>query len=192
MLHLKALPVVTKLHTRIRSYESKRGEHTKTRILTYYCIIYDVCLFLGVKPCSLCREDESRAFIKKEKWREEASRQKSKLPDLFTNMDRPKWSKPTTKCVYLVSSDFVLAWKGFVRGMTSGKIEVGESITHINNSSLLCEHGGLLHIPQFNWENEPDVDVVMVKEDEWSVIKEMFVVDHEIRDWIYKTKKRGN
>jgi len=135
----------------------------------------------GVKPCSLCREDESRAFIKKEKWREEASRQKSKLPDLFTNMDRPKWSKPTTKCVYLVSSDFVLAWKGFVRGMTSGKIEVGESITHINNSSLLCEHGGLLHIPQFNWENEPDVDVVMVKEDEWSVIKEMFVVDHEIR-----------
>lgn len=80
-----------------------------------------------------------------------------------------------------MSSDFVLAWRGFVRGLSSGKADIGESITDVNNTTLLCSHGGLLHVPQINWENEPDPDVVMVREEEWRVVQEMFNVDVEIR-----------
>ena len=80
-----------------------------------------------------------------------------------------------------MSSEFVMAWKGSVRGLSSGKTDLGETITDINNKILLCPHNGLLHVPQINWENEPDTGVVMIKEEEWKTVKEMFNVDHEIR-----------
>ena len=125
-------------------------------------------------------------MVKKERSREEANRQKSKLPDLFTNTERPKWSKPTTKCVFLVSIEFVMAWKAFIRDMSSGKVGV-EDAPAVNNSILVCEHKGLLHVPQFNWENEPDNEVVMVKEDEWKALKELYVWDEEVRVDRYNT-----
>ena len=39
-------------------------------------------------------------------------KQKSRLPDLFKDVERPQWSKPSTTRVFLLNSDFVLAWRG--------------------------------------------------------------------------------
>jgi len=67
----------------------------------------------GVKPCYVCEEEQNQASIQREKWREEAARQKSRLPELFKDTDRPRWSKPSTTRVFLLSSSFVLAF-GFL------------------------------------------------------------------------------
>ena len=97
-------------------------------------------------------------------------------------MERPKWSKPSTTRVYLLNSGFVLAWRGFVRGLSAGKSEgVGEAITDVNNKSLLCDHEGLTFMPTISWETEPHPSLVMISEDEWLTVKEMFNVDIEIR-----------
>ena len=37
----------------------------------------------GVKPCYICEEELHQATAQREKWREEAARQKARLPDLF-------------------------------------------------------------------------------------------------------------
>ena len=136
----------------------------------------------GVKPCYVCEEELHEANAQREKWREEAARQKSRLPDLFKDTDRPRWSKPSTTRVFLLSSSFVLAWRGFVRGLSAGKAEaVGENITHVNNRSLLCPHNGFLYLPTLSWESEPNPNLVMITESEWSTVQEMFTVDVEIR-----------
>ena len=135
----------------------------------------------GVKPCATCKEELGAANLQKEKWREEAIRQRSRLADLFGDIDRPKWSKPTTMRVYLLSANFVLAWRGFVRGHHAGKADIAESITDVNNGQLLCEHRGLLYPPSLGWEVEPDPAVVMLREDERRAVQELFQVDVEIR-----------
>ena len=78
--------------------------------------------------------------------------------------------------MYLLSNEFVMAWRCSVRGLSAGKADPTETITDINNKLLLCRHDGLLYVPCINWENEPDDNVVMIKEDEWRVVKEMFQV----------------
>jgi len=135
----------------------------------------------GVKPCGLCKEEASKEFLLREKCKEEANRQKSRLPDLFAGIERPKWSKPATKRVYLISSEFVHAWRAYCKGISSGKSMPAECITEINNFMLLCPHSGLFHSPSLNWENYPDAGCVMVREEEWQIIKQMFQVDVEIK-----------
>ena len=136
----------------------------------------------GVKPCYICEEEQNQAVIQREKWREEAARQKSRLPELFKDTDRPRWSKPSTTRVFLLSSSFVLAWRGFVRGLSAGKAEaVGENITHVNNKSLLCPHLGFIYLPTLSWESEPNPNLVMITESEWATVQDMFTVDMEIR-----------
>ena len=34
------------------------------------------------------------------------------MPDLFKDMERPKWSKPSTTRVFLLNNNFVLTWQG--------------------------------------------------------------------------------
>ena len=136
----------------------------------------------GTPNCSTCEEELNEANLLKERWREEAAKQKAKLPDLFKDIERPKWSKPTTTRVYLLNSGFVLAWRGFVRGLSAGKAEaIGEGITDVNNKSLLCDHGGFTYLPTIAWESEPNAALVMISEEEWITVKEMFNVDVEIR-----------
>ena len=61
-------------------------------------------------------------------------------------------------------------------GIGSGKALPGEGITDVNNNILLCPHKGLFHAPSLNWENYPDPSCVMLREEEWTAIKEMFKV----------------
>ena len=57
----------------------------------------------GTPNCSTCEEEHNEANLLKEKWREVAARQKARLPDLFKDVERPKWSKPSTTRVYLLN-----------------------------------------------------------------------------------------
>jgi len=136
----------------------------------------------GTPVCAVCEDQLNEANRQKERWREEAARQKARLPDLFKDTERPKWSKPSTTRVYLLSSSFVLAWRGFVRGLSAGKADsVGESITDVNNRTLLCQHSGLLFMPTIAWEVEPNPALVMITEEEWVTVQDMFTVDVQIR-----------
>ena len=136
----------------------------------------------GTPNCSICEDELDAANMLKEKWRETAAVQKAKLPELFKDVERPKWSKPTTKRVYLLNSGFVLAWRGFVRGLSAGKSEaVGEGITDVNNNSLLCDHEGFTFIPTITWETEPHPALVMITEEEMTIVRELFKVDVEIK-----------
>ena len=136
----------------------------------------------GTPACSVCEEQVNAANLRRERWREEAARQKARLPDLFKDTDRPKWSKPSTTRVFILSSTFVMAWRGFVRGLSAGKSDgVCESITHVNNKSLLCPHDGFLFLPSISWEVEPNPAFVMISEEEWTTVQDMFDVDHAIK-----------
>ena len=135
----------------------------------------------GTPNCSTCEEDHNEANLLKEKWREVAARQKARLTDLFKDVERPKWSRPSTTRVYLLNSHFVMAWRGFVRGLSAGKADaVGEGITDVKNKILLCDHDGFTFLPTIAWETEPHPALVMVSEDEWAAVCDMFCVDVEI------------
>jgi len=134
----------------------------------------------GSPVCAQCEQEVSAANLQKERWKEEAVAQKSRLPDLFSDRDRPKWSKKTTVKVFLLSTSFVAAWRAFIRGRLAGKPGFEEPITDIHNKVLLCEHGGLLHPPTIAWEVEANSSVVMVSEEEMAVVRAMFAVDVEI------------
>lgn len=69
-----------------------------------------------------------------------------------------------------------------MRGLSAGKAEaIGEGITDVNNKSLLCDHGGFTYLPTITWESEPNPALVMVSEEEWATVTDMFTVDVEIR-----------
>ena len=55
---------------------------------------------LSVRHSSVFNETNRQ----KERWREEAARQKARLPDLFKDTERPKWSKPSTTLVFLLTA----------------------------------------------------------------------------------------
>ena len=59
----------------------------------------------------------------KERWSEEAERQKTRLPDLFKDTEGPKWLKPSTTRVFPLNSNFVLTWRGFVGGISAWKAD---------------------------------------------------------------------
>ena len=120
---------------------------------------------LGEKPCSVCTE-------KREAWRLEALRQRNSLENLFRDIQRPSLTQPGSRKVFLVTAAFVKAWRDFVRGS-------GSRVTRLDNKSLLCVHDHFKHLPALSSEHQHQV-LVMVSEEEWSTIKEMFKVDAEI------------
>ena len=79
---------------------------------------------LGTPVCSVCEDQLNEANRQQEGWRKEAAKQKARLPDLFKDTERPKWSKPSLLMCFL-NSNFVLAW--FVLGLSARKADcVGE------------------------------------------------------------------
>ena len=69
------------------------------RLNTYFT--KPITFQFGTPVCAVCEDQLNEANRQKERWREEAARQKARLPDLFKDTERPKWSKPSTTRVYL-------------------------------------------------------------------------------------------
>ena len=55
----------------------------------------------------------------------------------------------------------------------------GEQVSHVNNRSLLCAHKGFLH--KLALYVDANKVLVKVSQEEWTVIKELFTVDVEIK-----------
>ena len=58
---------------------------------------------------------------------------------------------------------------------------MGESITDVNIRTLLCPHSRLLFMPTIAWEAEPNPALVMITEEGWLTMQDVFTVDVEIR-----------
>merc|ERR1719483_1427639 len=69
----------------------------------------------------------------------------------------------------------------FTVAMTSAFFLCASSSFSMNNRTLLCPHNGLLFMPTIAWEVEPNPALVMITEEEWVTVQEMFTVDVEIR-----------
>ena len=142
---------------------SEEEEEAWWRLKSYFSS--PVTFQLGEKPCSVCTE-------KRETWRLEALRQRTSLENLFLDIQRPSLTQPGSRKVFLVTAAFVKAWRDFVRGS-------GLRVSRLDNMSLLCVHDHFKHLPALSSEHQHQV-LVMVSEEEWSTIKEMFKVDAEI------------
>ena len=115
ILHAHHAPPIRQLISRAAWY----------RLRTYFTkpITFQFC----TPVCSVCENQLNGLNRQNERWREEAARQKARLPDLFKDTERPKWSKPSTTLVFLLNSKFMLTWRGFVGGLSAGKADnVGE------------------------------------------------------------------
>ena len=51
----------------------------------------------------------------------------------------------------------------------------------MNNRTLLCSHSGMLFMPTTAWEAELNTVLVMIIEEKWLMVQDMFTVDVEIR-----------
>ena len=161
-----------RIEQRVRQLISRPAWH---RVSSYFS--RPITFQFGTPVCGLCEEELNAANLQKDQWKEEAAVQRARLADLFGDKDRPKWSKKTTVKVFLLSYSFVASWRCFIKGRLAGKAGTAEAITDISNKTLLCEHGGLLHPPTIGWEAVPDPNVVMISEEEWEVVQDMFAVD---------------
>ena len=135
-----------------------------SRISSYFS--KSVSFQFGMSVCSICQEQRSQ-------YREAANTHKSRLPHLFMGSHRPSLSHPGCPSVFLVPATFVMAWRAFVRG------DSGELVSHVNNRSLLCAHKGFLH--KLALYVDANKVLVKVSQEEWTIIKELFTVDVEIK-----------
>lgn len=105
-----------------------------------------------------------------------ASEQKSLLPNLFQDKNRPllgKW--PTgTDMIYVVPMYFVDEWRKFIRRPTKST-----PVSSIGNSILLCPHGGFM-FTYHSMLNGDDQHVALLWPNEWEVISRHFLVDQPI------------
>ncbi|XP_066493077.1 ubiquitin carboxyl-terminal hydrolase 48 isoform X2 [Tiliqua scincoides] len=106
-----------------------------------------------------------------------AGEQKSCLPNLFQDKNRPclgSWPEEADE-LYIVSKFFVEEWKKFVRRPTRCT-----PVSSVGNRELLCPHGGLMFTLASMTKEESKL-VALIWPSEWEKIQRLFVVDHPIR-----------
>lgn len=105
--------------------------------------------------------------------------QKKQLNNLYLEKKRPHPTRDTGKQIFLVSRDFIAAWKTYIRACERGELEV-TAPTHLENAPLLCDHNHLL-FPVFSLQSHQMTEyLVLVWEEEWNILKELYPPDHTI------------
>ncbi|KAK7067450.1 hypothetical protein SK128_020331, partial [Halocaridina rubra] len=69
--------------------------------------------------------------------------QKKQLMNLFRDIKRPHPMRDRGKNFFVVSKEFILEWKSYIRSCERGEYQVLQPQT-LDNSSLLCTHGTVL------------------------------------------------
>lgn len=124
--------------------------------------------------CERCTESIKAENETKERNKMLASVQKADLADLFHDRKRPTSIHPTDG-VYVVSTDFVQAWRNFVKDPV--KLE---PLTNIVNEILLCEHGEYLYPPPEFGPLHSDEKLTYISADEWKRLVVHFHYDYDI------------
>ena len=126
--------------------------------------------------CPTCISEAQTVAEEHEKKKELVGLHKVALHDILNERNRPTWSKSSLNIVYLVSREFVIGWRAFVRNPTKR-----DEVKCVGNHMLLCDDHGLLAYPLgLDTESDYESVVYMVSEDEWAIIKNLFEVDKEI------------
>ena len=140
-----------------------------------------VTIQLGTAECGQCREKRGRL-------REEALSQRSRLSSLYLGTNRPSLSPPGCRKIFLLPTTFLQTWRASVRALTEGEEEEGEEVlgetervTMVNNRSLLCAHQHFIHLPALSIDQQQNTVLVMVSQEEWDIVRELFTVDVEIK-----------
>nr|XP_045624248.1 ubiquitin carboxyl-terminal hydrolase 48-like isoform X1 [Procambarus clarkii]XP_045624249.1 ubiquitin carboxyl-terminal hydrolase 48-like isoform X1 [Procambarus clarkii] len=105
--------------------------------------------------------------------------QKKQLSNLFVEKKRPHPTRDPGKQIFLVSRNFMAAWKTYIRACERGDLEV-TAPAQLENAPLLCTHNQLL-FPVFSLQPHQMIDyLVLVWEEEWDILKEHYPPDHII------------
>ncbi|XP_044523778.1 ubiquitin carboxyl-terminal hydrolase 48 isoform X4 [Gracilinanus agilis] len=132
--------------------------------------------------CSQCKILEREGEENEALHKMIANEQKTSLPNLFQDKNRPclsNWPQETD-VLYIVSQFFVEEWRKFVRRPTRCS-----PVSSVGNSALLCPHGGLM-FTFASMTKEDSKLIALIWPNEWEMIQKLFVVDHVIK--IIKTE----
>lgn len=127
--------------------------------------------------CSQCKILEREGEENEALHKMIANEQKTSLPNLFQDKNRPclsNWPEDT-EALYIVSHFFLDEWRKFVR-----KPARSTPVSSIGNSALLCPHGGLMFtFPSLTKEDSKLIALIWPSE--WQMIQKLFVVDKVIK-----------
>ncbi|XP_074236348.1 ubiquitin carboxyl-terminal hydrolase 48 isoform X2 [Saimiri boliviensis] len=127
--------------------------------------------------CSQCKILEREGEENEALHKMIANEQKTSLPNLFQDKNRPclsNWPEDTD-VLYIVSQFFVEEWRKFVR-----KPARCSPVSSVGNSALLCPHGGLM-FTFASMTKEDSKLIALIWPSEWQMIQKLFVVDHVIK-----------
>nr|XP_005905261.1 PREDICTED: ubiquitin carboxyl-terminal hydrolase 48 [Bos mutus] len=127
--------------------------------------------------CSQCKILEREGEENEALHKMIANEQKTSLPNLFQDKNRPclsNWPEETD-VLYIVSQFFVEEWRKFVRKPTRCS-----PVSSVGNSALLCPHGGLM-FTFASMTKEDSKLIALIWPSEWQMIQKLFVVDHVIK-----------
>uniref|UniRef100_A0A2K5PIN9 ubiquitinyl hydrolase 1 n=1 Tax=Cebus imitator TaxID=2715852 RepID=A0A2K5PIN9_CEBIM len=127
--------------------------------------------------CSQCKILEREGEENEALHKMIANEQKTSLPNLFQDKNRPclsNWPEDTD-VLYIVSQFFVEEWRKFVRKPTRCS-----PVSSVGNSALLCPHGGLM-FTFASMTKEDSKLIALIWPSEWQMIQKLFVVDHVIK-----------
>uniref|UniRef100_A0A5F5PP50 Ubiquitin carboxyl-terminal hydrolase 48 n=1 Tax=Equus caballus TaxID=9796 RepID=A0A5F5PP50_HORSE len=127
--------------------------------------------------CSQCKILEREGEENEALHKMIANEQKTSLPNLFQDKNRPclsNWPEDTD-VLYIVSQFFVEEWRKFVR-----KPARCSPVSAVGNHALLCPHGGLM-FTFASMTKEDSKLIALIWPSEWQMIQKLFVVDHVIK-----------
>jgi ubiquitin carboxyl-terminal hydrolase 48 len=127
------------------------------------------------RECPACLITVTDALKEMSMMKERAAREKSSLSELYSSKNRPSLSE-CAEAVYIIPKAFLNKWIHFVR---SGGIQ---SLPEMNMSSLLCGHDKLFLDLADNEKNLCKI-VVMLREEEWQVLKSAYNPNMEVKIW---------
>lgn len=127
--------------------------------------------------CSQCKILEREGEENEALHKMIANEQKTSLPNLFQDKNRPclsNWPEDTD-ALYIVSHFFLDEWRKFVR-----KPARSTPVSSVGNAALLCPHGGLMFtFPSLTKEDSKLIALIWPSE--WQMIQKLFVVDKVIK-----------
>ncbi|XP_013383086.1 ubiquitin carboxyl-terminal hydrolase 48 isoform X2 [Lingula anatina] len=137
----------------------------------------------GTEPCVTCMQIQREVQEAQRLNKTLAMTQRNALSDLFHSRNRPAW-KMGLSALNIVNRGFLEQWTKFIRDPLRF-----DTVPAIQNSLLLCPHGGFMFQPHLI-EDKTDI-LSLVWPQEWEILKKAFDVDVEIQFLCVKQEESG-
>lgn len=128
--------------------------------------------------CAECKRQEVEQQEIGDIQKQKASEQKAKLPDLFHNRKRASWCSMIPGDVYYaLNRQFLTKWQKFIRNPCNQE----KPIEIVHGGKLICEHGKSIYDHSNSNPVYPECPFVLISEEELTILKGFYPIDHEIR-----------